>query len=348
MTFKRTLNIVTIVLIAVIFFLARHELAQAWDLLSRVNLWILALLLPLQLLSYYAVGEMIFSYINDKKHLKANRIDMAKMALELNFVNHILPSGGVSGASYMTWRLKQFGISAGRATIAQVVRFGASFVAFFALLVVALLMITIDGGITRQTILITSSLGTAIILGVIGVIYLFDSESRLDRFIRWGAKQCNRVVGVFRRKRTEPLLKEDTIKRYFHDIRADYLVLKQEPKLLIKPFLWGVIFTLAEIAMFWVAFLALGDLINPAPLLIAYGLATIAGLLFVTPGGAGGYELFMIGFLTTAGIKPSASVAAVVLTRTILILGTILSGYYFYHKALTKYDTKGLPDESTV
>lgn len=348
MTFKRILNIATILLVALILYLAREELFRAWELLFQVNIWILALLIPLQLISYYAVGEMIFSYINQKKKLDASRLDLAKMALELNFVNHILPSGGVSGASYMTWRLGHFGVSAGRATLAQVVRFGASFAAFLALLGVALLMITADGSITRQTILITGALGTGIILGIIGVIYLFNSERRLNKFIRWMARVVNRLARLVRKKSLGPILREDTIKNFFIDMRGDYLLLKKEPGLLIKPFKWGILFNLAEISMFWVAFLALGEVVNPAPLLIAYGLATIAGLIFVTPGGAGGYELFMIGFLTTAGIDAGATVAAVVLTRTILILGTIVTGYIFYHQALKRHGKHPVHDEPAV
>ena len=53
----------------------------------------------------------------------------ARMALELNFVNHTLPSGGVSGISYMTWRLGKLGVSPGRAASAQVVRYVAGFIA---------------------------------------------------------------------------------------------------------------------------------------------------------------------------------------------------------------------------
>ena len=97
--------------------------------------------------------------------------------------------------------------------------------------------------------------------------------------------------------------------------------------------------------MFWVTFLALGTVVNPAPLLIGYGLATIAGMVFVTPGGAGGYELLMIGFLTSAGINPGASVAAVLLTRTLLILGTIITGYFFYQQALNKYGKETIDDQ---
>jgi hypothetical protein len=46
-------------------------------------------------------------------------------------------------------------------------------------------------------------------------------------------------------------------------------------------------------------------------LLIACGIASVAGFFIVTPGGAGGYELLMIAFLTSAGVPASASLASV-------------------------------------
>ena len=63
---------------------------------GQVNVWILLLLIPLQILCYYAAGAMIFSYLKEKYDITISGAQTAQMALELNFVNHILPSGGVS------------------------------------------------------------------------------------------------------------------------------------------------------------------------------------------------------------------------------------------------------------
>lgn len=337
MTTKRYLNIATLALIILVLYLARHQLVQAFELLLRVKLELIVLIIPLQLLSYFAVGEMIFSYIKQKEHVKAGSTELAKMALELNFVNHILPSGGVSGASYMTWRLGQLGVGAGRATVAQVVRFAAGFAAFLLLLGLALISITLDGSITRGTILVTSFLTSAIVFGTIAVLYMLNGEKRLHAFVRTIVGAVNWLVSLMTRRRKTKVIEESSLQKFFTEIRDDYTVLKREPRLLARPFIWGIIFTVAEISMFWVTFLALGYTVNPAPLLIGYGLATIAGMVFVTPGGAGGYELLMIGFLTSAGVDPGASLAAVLLTRTLLIIGTIVTGYFFYSQAVNKY-----------
>lgn len=60
------LNILTVLLLAVAVYLGRNQVVQAWNLLGKVNLWLFALIIPIQLLSYYAVGEVMFSYLRDK------------------------------------------------------------------------------------------------------------------------------------------------------------------------------------------------------------------------------------------------------------------------------------------
>lgn len=336
LSLRHWISIVTAILILVILFLSRNELIHAWQLLSRVNIWILLLLIPLQALSYYAVGAMIFSYLKQKKSLNAGSFETAKMALELNFVNHILPSGGVSGASYMTWRLKHLGVGAGRATLAQVVRFVATFGAFLVLLIIATLAIALDGEINRLTLLMTTLLVSGIIFGLIVLVYVINDHDRLIRF-SWHLSVFVNKMATKLLRRKKPLLQTSTAATFFSELHEDYATLQKEPRLLLKPFIWGIIFNITEIGMFWVTFWALGTPINPAPLLIAYGLASIAGFFIVTPGGVGGYEAIMIFFLASAGIAPGATVAAVILTRTLLVLGTIASGYTFYQLALNKY-----------
>lgn len=336
MSTRHTLSLITVMLIIVILYLSRQEVAQAWALFQKVNLGILAFIIPLQAISYYAVGAMIFSYIKQKEKLRASSLEMAKMALELNFVNHLLPSGGVSGASYMTWRLKHLGIGAGRATLAQGVRFVATFGAFLILLFISLIAITLDGQINRLTILVTSVLVTSIVFGLIGIIYVIDSDKRLHSFSRKSTALVNTVWMKWLRQK-QPLMKQEEMTLFFSELHEDYRMIKQEPRLLIRPFMWGLLFNICEVGMFVVAFWALGTPINPAPLLIAYGIASIAGFFIVTPGGVGGYEALMIAFLASAGIPQAATFAAVLLTRTLLILTTIISGYAFYQLALGKY-----------
>jgi uncharacterized protein (TIRG00374 family) len=338
MSFRAWLSIATFVLIGVIIFFSRHELMHAFQLLGQVNLWILALLLPVQLIMYYAGGEMMFSYLRAKKvisHVPATT--QAQMALEMNFVNHVLPSAGVSGVSYMTWRLGKFGVPPGRATMAQVVRFAAGFVSFIVLLAISVLVVTIDGNLNRWIILVSSGLVVVMVGTMIGGVYLISNRKRIDKFAVWLTDTTNRLTRKITRGRKRVILRSKTVEEFFDDMHRDFVALMKDKRILIQPFLWGLLFTAADVMVFWVTFWALGQPINPAPILIAYGVATLAGFIMVTPGGAGAYEAIMVAFLAIAGLSQGTAIAGIVLARVILLMSTIGFGYLFYQHALIKY-----------
>lgn len=337
LSLKQWLNIATLVLVGLVVFFAWHDLVKAWELLWTVNLWVFLLVIPLQFLSYYASGATIFSYLKRQGDLKdLPPLEQPKMALELNFVNHIFPTAGVSGASYMTYRLGKLGVNHGRATLAQFVRLAATFVSFAALMMVAVLWVTIDGSLTRFTILVASSLVTVILAAIVGTIFLLGSPRRLSKFEDFLDSFLNgKLAKWFGRKK--PFVERETMRGFFGDLHDDYLMLKKDPRCLVGPFWWGVVFNIAETGMYFVAFLSLGALVNPAPILIANGLAGLVGTFLVTPGGAGGYEAAMILFLSSAGVASAIAVAGILLTRTVLLLVTILSGYLLYNAAMKKY-----------
>lgn len=341
MSFRAWLSVVTLLLIGVIVFFSRHELFKAWELLGRVNIWILLLLIPGQILVYYAGGEMMFSYLRAKKSIEVvSGGELARMALEMNFVNHVLPSGGVSGISYMTWRLGKYGVSAGRAAMAQVVRFAVGFVSFMVLLALAVFVVTIDGNINRWIILVSCLLVMGMVGAIILAIYLLSSISRIASFTKKLTSFVNRAVRHLTFGYKKQILVRSKVEKFFLDMHDDYVAIRADKGVLMKPFLWGILFTAADVMLYMITFWALGVPVNPAPILIAYGVATIAGFFVVTPGGAGAYEAIMVAFLAIAGLSQGTATAGILLTRVILLLGTICLGYLFYQHALVKYGKK--------
>ncbi len=332
------MSIVTFVLIAVVLFFSRHELVHAWHVLAHVDAWILLLMIPVQGLVYYAGGEMLFSYLRSKDAIKELKpLTLARLSLEMNFVNHVFPSGGVSGISYMNWRLGIYGVTGARATLAQVVRYSMGFVAFIVLLGFSVIAVTVDGSINRWIIFASSILVGAISLGLLAVVFLVSNKHRLEVFGSWLVRTVNRIVRKLTLGHRHAVLKGEMVDAYFNDLHYDYLALMHDKRILIKPFLWGLVYTLGDVLLFMIAFWALGMWVNPAPILIAYGIAALAGLFVLTPGGAGAYEAIMIAVLTVSGIPQGVALAGILLARVVLLIGTIVMGYLFYQHAILKY-----------
>ncbi|MFZ1243119.1 MAG: lysylphosphatidylglycerol synthase transmembrane domain-containing protein [Candidatus Saccharimonas sp.] len=336
-SFRAKLSIITFVLIALILYLTRHELVHAWNLLQQVNIWLLLLVFPASAISYLAGGEMIFSYLRQKGFVKdVSPLTLMRISLELNFVNHAFPSGGVSGISYTNWRLGKYGISNGRATMAQIVRYAMGFVALVVFLAVAMIWVTADGAVNRWIILMSAILvGATLAVSFAGMFFL-DSKRRLAK----ASQYLTSFVNTFGRRvlrRKKPLLRDGVVLGFFDDMHEDFMELKQDKKLLIKPFVWGLVFVIMEIVPFWMTFKALGVDVNPASILIGYGAAIVTGFFFATPGGAGAYEAVMVAVLTISGVGQGQAIAGTVLYRVIALLTTLVLGYVFYQLTILKY-----------
>lgn len=338
LSFRGWLTIVTLVLLTVVIIAAWPEIVQAWGLMGQVDLWLLALLVPVQFASYYATGGMIFSYLRAKGNLEdMSRWSMTRLALELNFVNHILPSGGAAGFSYLAWILKKHKVSVSRSTMAQIIRFVLTFASFIMLLIVSMIVLTVERKIDLPIVVI----GSALIVAAIGAmwvgIWLIKSNERLRRFSAWLTKKVNGFVRWITRGKKRKIVKEETLLEFFDGLHDDYLAIKRDRKILRTPFIWATIANILDVTLIWISFSALGYPLDPALLFIAFGIASIAGALSVTPGGAGVYEAVMVAFLAASGVTPEVAIAGTLLARVTLLAGTILFGYVFYQLTINKY-----------
>lgn len=343
---RSILSAVTLVVLVLILFLSREELVKAWGLLEHANLWLLALLIPFQIIVYYAGGEMIFAYLRQKKLVHhISRFEQTRISLELNLVNHLFPSGGVSGISYTTWRLSKLGVNSASSTFAQVVRYVIGFLAFVALLIVSVLFLALDGQINRYIVAASFMLVLVIISLTFAAIYMFSSEKRMHAAAINITRCANGVLRAVTFGRLKRPLMIEKVETFFYGMSRDFAELARHKKLLVKPFLWGLVYAIFDVLMFTVTFWALGQSINPAILMVGYGMAGLAGVVAFTPGGAGVYEVIMIFFLTMAGVSAESAIAGIVLTRVILLSGTIVFGYIFYQHALLKY---GKPHDTEI
>ncbi len=337
---KFWLNIATLVLIAVVLVAARESIEEAVGEVGKANILILLLIIPTQFLSFYAEAEIFFTYLRERGQLKnVSAIEATSMSLEMNFVNHVFPTGGVSGVGYMNWRLGKLGVSAGQATLSQLIKYIIEFGTFFVLLVIALVWTTAGDQVPNWVVAGNVFGITALIFLVVFGGFLISSESRMRSFAAWLTRNVNSIFAkTFGRvSKRKQLMNLEKTEKFFMDFHRDYKAIRKDKKLLLKPIVWSFICNFAEVGMFVVTFCALGYWINPAVLLIAYGAGQLSGMFMITPGGAGALEVIMIGILTASSVEPSVALAGVILTRVILILLTLASGFIVYHKALHKY-----------
>lgn len=343
---RHGVSLVTLALLALVVALGWKEILQAWDLLGAVDLRLLALLVPVQFLSYCATGEVLLGYLRSKGMMREESWWLTpRVALELNFVHHVAPSAGLAGFSYLGWALRRYDVTAGRATMAQIVQVVLTFVSYTVLLVIAVAVLAFEDAVNRAIVLTSSALVVVVVAAVVLVVHATSDRDRLMRFSGWITRTANGAVEFFSRGRKRGVLRLEKVEHFFHEVHQDYVEIRDERRLLLRPFLFSALANCLDISLLYISFLAIGiKPFNPAIMVIAFGLSSILGMAAATPGGAGVYETAMIVFLSAAGVPPSAAIAGTLLARVILLLGTLVFGYVFYQSTIA---TSGKPPAVT-
>lgn len=332
--FKFWINVFTIVALLALVVITRTQVVDAFKKLGDLNAAALLLMLPLQAISYYAVARFYKDYFKTQGEDLPIR-KLYEIALELNFVNHVFPSGGVSGFSYLSLRLKQEGISTAKSTLAQILRFGMTFVSFILLLFVGMLMLALQRHTSPLTILVASTITFLTFFGLIITVYIISDVGRINAFVGFLPKAVNKVVGKFRRH-GRGVINISKIEHTMTDLHSDYVVLAKDWKLMKSPFWWALVINVAEVLTIYAVYLAFGSLINPGALILAYAVANFAGLVAVLPGGVGIYEGLMTATLTSAGVEKALALSATVVYRVLSMLIFLPIGYILYRRVLKR------------
>ena len=292
---------------------------------------------------YYAAGQIYFAFLRQRKNFEISQAKLTRISLEINFVNHALPSGGASGLAYLIWRLKDFNISAGQISFIHILRYGICAIGnalqtLIAIIIVIATFQIVPGGWWAVI------LAAGVAFGIIGLLVLAWLIVRRQKNIDWlaatSAKFINKVMRKVSRGKKRKILSEENVAKFFGDLREDYLNLKKNRRVLGKPMIWGLFYSFLELATYWVIACALGHPEILPQIMIAEGIASVVGTVMVTPGGMGGYEGAFIAAMVATGVDIYTATITVIVTRVFVLIGTIVSGYGFYQHALMSREDK--------
>jgi uncharacterized protein (TIRG00374 family) len=257
-------------------------------------------------------------------------------SLELNFVNHVFPSGGVTGISYFSVRLSgDDQISAAKATLIQLMKLAMTFISFEILMFIGLISLAIGGSVSDVTILVAATMSTIILGLTVLFVYVVGSKQRINGFFTAITLALNWLLHLIFRKNSETI-NITKAKTTFNDFHDNYQLITSHIKELRAPLIYAFLANLTEVLVIFVVYIAFGKSVNIGAIIIAYGVANFAGLVSVLPGGIGIYEALMTAVLVATGIPASVSLPVTVMYRVVNTILQLPPGYYFYHRALSK------------
>ncbi len=329
---KLLLNILTIGALILLAYAIRAQLVDTFNNLAKVRAWVLLLIIPIEALNYHAQVKLyqgLLAVLDEKISYR----NLFKLALELNFVNHVFPSGGVSGISYFSYRLRAFNIRGAKATLVQTLKLMLYFIAFEPLLLLGMFILALNGRVNNLLILIGGSL-TMLLVAATGIfVYIIGSQTRINGFLTAFTKFINLLIHYVRPKHPETINIANA-GVLFEEFHSNYLLFRSRFQELKGPFWWSMVANITEITVIYVVYIAFGSYVNVGAIILAYGVANFAGLVSVLPGGTGIYEALMTLVLVAAGIPARLSLPVTIMYR---VLNTVLQlppGYVLYHRTL--------------
>ena len=329
---KLIFNIVSFVGFIVLIFALRKQIVESFNTIGQIK-WGILLLLPVwQVLNYDAYARQnkgVFAILGKDIGYKF----LYRLNLELNFVNHVLPSGGVSGFSYVGMRMKEKNVSAAQASIVQLLRFVLVFIAFQLLLFIALVLLSFSGQVNSLVLLIGGSVATLVFVGTIGTAYIVGSKKRINAFFGFFTQIANRVIHLFRPKNPETI-NVMRAREVFDELHDNYVVIKNNYRALRRPLFWSLVACTTEVLTVYTVYVAFGHWVNPGAVILAYAIANFAGILSVLPSGIGVYEAIMTAVLAIGGISAAISIPVTVMYRVLSMIIQLVPGYILYYRRM--------------
>jgi len=108
----------------------------------------------------------------------------------------------------------------------------------------------------------------------------------------------------------------------------------KERKHVVKPLSFMVLSTAMEIAIVYTSFLAVGAIINPGKVVLAFAAANLVGVISIIPGDVGVHEIAMIFVMSLFGVDGAVAISATLLYRVFNKMIFLPLGFFFYTKLL--------------
>lgn len=327
--------LVTLALVgfAILLFSSRALLVETWDVIQSAKLSLVLLLPMIQIVNYFFIGgyyRTMFGFFETKISFQRSWGVVAS----LNFVNQILPSGGLSGITYLAYGFRT-NLAIGKTTMIQTGRYLFSFASYVLIgpFALALLFAGHNGNSVSEIAhkvandsyaLITFGLFMALIIGAFAFFHSPNAAQKLAEFAR---KLINKVAGVFTKKE---VLAKKTTKKLVDDFHDGITFFKQQKMEILKPYVFMLLSVAMELSIVLVSLRAVGADVTFSVAFASFMAANIVGVISIIPGDVGVHEAVMVAMLVAFGAQAPEALSAVLLYRVFNKVIFLPIGFYFY------------------
>lgn len=296
-------RIVVVAVFGISLYLVAPGLLAAYGSLPRLRdvfpLWFIAVG-ALQVLAFVSIWELT------RVALDADEwFDVSSSQLAGNALSRALPGGVATGAALQINMLVRAGFDATRTTTALTAVGLLSTTTLLVLPIVALIPmlfgLAIDSNLLRG----------AILAGMLSIFFIAGGFALLtsDRVVLAFGRGLDLVVAMLRRGRAPDPPMADRVLESRNFVRSQLGVSWRRA----VPAAFGN--QLFDFLALYACLLAVGSIVDPTLVLLAYVAASVLAMIPFTPGGLGFVEAGLTGVLTLAGVQPDQAVLAALFYR---------------------------------
>lgn len=323
---------------ALLLIYQREIIEETWQTLLDADLRYVALLPLIQVVNYYFIGtyyRKMFAVFGAQVKVTTSWGVVAAM----NFVNQVLPSGGLSGVTYLAYGFRNV-LETGKTTLVQIGRYMFAFGSYAFLAPFAIFLVVQGGRSEDLNKLLETAIDSWAVLAVV-MIFLalmglvvgsFFNERiahSFGRFVLRVLNWCNRKV--LRRTNTIELNFFKQLNREFHQGTRE---IKKVGWRALKPSVFMLFSAMTEIIIVFVSMVAVGGDVGIGPVFLAFVAANVVGTVSVIPGDVGVHEATVILVLVAFGVDEPVAISTTLLYRVFNKLIFLPIGFFFYARIL--------------
>ena len=296
--------------VAAVAFIYRKDIPAAGHAIATARpAWLLALLV-LALLGLATFG-LLFRAGQTAAGARVGLWEGIELGNAAYALNLVVKSSGLAGVVVFTRRARARAEPHGRAVAGYLLATVLSHFAFAAVLLAALAALLLGGRFTAVDA--AASAVFAVYLGFHVVVVVAAARSRaLVRAVYAGPRRAldrvRRILRLPSRAATGPSEHADEL----FDAIA---LIRTRPRRSLPVAGWAISVDLVHVLWVYAAVQAVGGGVGLEAALVAYGVATLFGIVGIVPGGLGFVELGMTAALVSYGMPTAAAAAATVLYR---------------------------------
>ena len=335
----KRLKIFLIILIAVaIYFLFPKILGlqQVVKLLHTANPYYLIFALAAEVVSYIGAAFLLKIIFNRLKyHLPF--FDLMKFSSIAAFAIHILPIGGFGEAAIMYYLLRKRNISSGDTLFTFIIRSIFTYVGFFSVFAVGLILLPTHHSISLTQKIISLSLFVGLVFLIIWLVRLYHKRKQFwviaGKFlaiINWLSKKILK----------HRFYADDKVPTIIDDVYQGIGLFSNKKSLWISASLSGALYWLGDMFCLYFALMCFGYQITIGGLIFAYCLSFLAGLISFIPGGVGIIEGSLALLLISLGVPSGPALFSILVFRFISFWILIPIGFWSFLTLKNKQNSK--------